>query len=127
MTLMGSFVRSFVFTGDAADAWYDAHSAERQVWYRTVDEEAPRKQTVYWLTRGNVALSSPYAACGNEAALEWLYMRVGLLVTLGPHGRRTEVPEIEEDNEEEDEGEMGVHDGERACRSKWPLQRSVSK
>ena len=40
--------------------------------------------------------SSPYAAYGNEAALEWLYMRVGLLVTIGPHGRRTEEPEVEE-------------------------------
>ena len=101
----GVLVRSFVFTGDATDPWYDAHNAERQDWHRTFYEEAPERRMVHWLTRGRVEFSSPYAAYGNEAALEWLYMHVGLLVTIRPHGRRTEEPEVEEVVEGESNGD----------------------
>ncbi|KAM5535729.1 hypothetical protein V8D89_010543 [Ganoderma adspersum] len=54
-----------------------------------------KKQTMYWLYWFMRRGSGP--AYWNNAVVEWSYMRVGLLVSVGPHERRTEEPEIKED------------------------------
>ena len=82
-------LRSMGFTGDARTP------------SRTFEQGWGEELTVHWVTRGRFGEDpcSPYAAYGNEPSLSWLYMRVCLLVKIGPYGRRSEKGEDMRDEE----------------------------
>ncbi|PIL33289.1 hypothetical protein GSI_04739 [Ganoderma sinense ZZ0214-1] len=77
------------------------------------DEDEVEKLTVHWITDGGCGQGpcSPYLTYGNEAALNWLYMRVCLLVKIGPYGRRSETGEDTEDEEDESSDNDDPEDG----------------
>ncbi|PIL33341.1 hypothetical protein GSI_04792 [Ganoderma sinense ZZ0214-1] len=100
-------LRSFGFTGN-----------RRKPWARTTARGYEEELSVHWVTRGGFGEGpcSPYAAYGNEPWLGWLYMRVCLIVKIGPYGRRSEEGEDMGDEEgvadEDEDEEDGKGEGE---------------
>ncbi|KAM5533679.1 hypothetical protein V8D89_012646 [Ganoderma adspersum] len=98
-------LRSLVFTGDE-DAPWTGHEEEED----EKDEEEEREDkrlTVHWVTdrgRGR-GVCSPYLTYGNEPSLNWLYMRVYLLVMVSPYGQRSKIGDDEGEDGEDDAGE----------------------
>nr|VWP02668.1 Oligopeptide transporter OPT-like protein [Ganoderma boninense] len=84
-------LRSLVFTGDTGEPWTETETETRDE--EDVREERYEKDklTVHWITDGGNTgqVCSPYLTYGNEPSLNWLYMRVGLLVMVGPYGQRS--------------------------------------
>ncbi|KAM5535777.1 hypothetical protein V8D89_010591 [Ganoderma adspersum] len=97
-------LRSLAFTGDEDAPWTGTPGNGEEE--DEEEEKEDNRLTVHWITDGGRGrgVCSPYLTYGNEPSLNWLYMRVCLLVMVSPYGQRSKTGDDEDEESDADDG-----------------------